>query len=167
MPLMPLAVSTYEISVFLHITAVVVGFGATFAESFTFPVAMKLDPRHLPYVHRLQLSINQYLTTPALVVVLATGFYQVADHDFELGDAWLSASFAIVIVLGGLIGGYFIPADRRLAVMAEREIAAAGQGEVVLSEEYQRRARMEGIVGALAGVLIVVAIYLMVTKPGL
>jgi uncharacterized membrane protein len=164
---MPLAVTTYEISLFLHITSVVVGLGATFAESFTFPVAMKLDPRHLPYVHRLQLAINQFLTTPALVVVLATGFYLVADRDFELGDAWLSASFAIVIALGGLLGGYFIPADRRLAAMVEREIAAAGEGEVVLSEDYQRRARMEGILGGVAGLLVIVAIYLMVTKPGL
>ena len=164
---MPLAVTTYEISLFLHITAVVVGLGATFAESFTFPVAMKLDPRHLPYVHRLQLAINQFLTTPALVVILATGFYQVADADFELGDAWLSASFAIVIAIGGLLGGYFIPADRRLAAMVEGEIAAAGEGEIVLSEDYQRRARMEGILGGVAGLLVIVAIYLMVTKPGL
>jgi uncharacterized membrane protein len=163
----PFAVTGYEISLTLHIAAVVVGFGATFAESITFPVAMKLDKRHLPYVHRLQLAINQWLTTPALVVVLATGFYQVADADYDLGDFWLSATFAIVIVLGGLIGAYFIPTDRRLEAMVTREIAAAGDGEVVLSDEYQRRARMEGIVGTIAGVLIIAAIYLMVTKPGL
>jgi uncharacterized membrane protein len=163
----PLAVTSYEFSVFLHIAAVVVGFGATFAESITFPVAMKLDKRHLPYVHRLQLAINQWLTTPALVVVLATGIYQTSDADFDFGDFWISASFTIVIVLGGLIGAYFIPTDRRLGAMVEREIAAAGQGEVVLSEEYLRRSRIEGVVGTFAGVLILAAIYLMVTKPGL
>jgi uncharacterized membrane protein len=163
----PFAVTGYEFSLFLHITAVVVGFGATFAESIAFPVAMKLDKRHLPYVHRLQLAINQWLTTPALVVVLATGFYQVADADWDLGDFWLSGAFAIVIVLGGLIGAYFIPTDRRLGAMVTREIAAAGDGEFVLSDEYQRRARIEGIVGSIAGLLIVAAIYLMVTKPGL
>jgi uncharacterized membrane protein len=163
----PLAVTSYEFSVFLHIAAVVVGFGATFAESITFPVAMKLDKRHLPYVHRLQLAINQWLTTPALVVVLATGIYQTSDADFDFGDFWISASFTIVIVLGGLIGAYFIPTDRRLGAMVEREIAAAGQGEVVLSDEYLRRSRIEGVVGTFAGVLILVAIYLMVTKPGL
>jgi uncharacterized membrane protein len=163
----PFAVTDYELSVFLHITAVTVGLGATFAESIAFPVAMKLDSRHLPYVHRLQLAINQWLTTPALVVVLATGFYQTADADWDLGDFWLSGSFAIVIVLGGLIGAYFIPTDRRLGAMVAREIAAAGDGEVTLSDEYQRRARTEGIVGAIAGLLIVAAIYLMVTKPGL
>lgn len=162
----PLAVSAYELSVFVHVTAVVVGFGATFAESIMFPVAMKLDPRHLPYVHRLQLAINQRLATPALVIVLATGFYQAADADFSMGEFWLSASMAIVIVLGGLIGAYFIPADRRLGPMVARELEAAGDGPVTLSAEYQRRARTEGAVGALAGALIVLAVFLMVVKPG-
>jgi uncharacterized membrane protein len=163
----PLAVTSYDLALFLHITAVVVGFGATFAESIMFPVAMKLDKRHLPYVHRLQLAINQWFATPALVLVLATGFYQVADRDWDLGDFWLSGSMTIVIVIGGLLGAYFIPADRRLGPMVRKEIEAAGGGEIVLSEEYQRGARNEGIVGTITGLLIVAAIYLMVTKPGL
>jgi uncharacterized membrane protein len=163
----PLAVTSYDFSLFLHITAVVVGFGATFAESITFPIAMMLDKRHLPYVHRLQRAINTWFTGPAMLVILATGFYQVSDRDWHFGDFWLSATFAIVIVLGALSGAYFIPEDRRLQAMAERDIAASGPGEVVLSDEYQRRSRIEGIVGAFTGLLIVVAIYLMVTKPGL
>ena len=52
---MPLAVTNYEFSVFLHVSAVVVGFGSAFAESVMFPVAMKMSARNLPYVHRLQL----------------------------------------------------------------------------------------------------------------
>ena len=163
----PLAVTGYEISLWVHISAVVVGFGATFAESIAFPVAMRLDARHLPYVHRLQLAINQYLATPAVLVILVTGIYQVSDADLEFGDFWISASFAILIVLGGLLGAYFIPADRRLGPMVQRDIERAGDGEVVLSDEYQRAARTEGIVGMVAGVLVIVVIYLMVTKPGL
>jgi uncharacterized membrane protein len=161
-----LAVTSYQFSLFLHITAVVVGFGATFAESIMFPVAMKLDPRHLPYVHRLQLAINQYFATPALVVVLATGFYQVSEGDWKMGDFWISGTLAIVLVIGGLLGAYFIPADRRLGPMVQREIDAAGTGEVTLSPEYRRQSMMEGVVGTTVGVLLIVAVYLMVTKPG-
>ena len=58
--------SLYEISVFIHVSAVVVGFGATFAEAIMFPVAMKAGERHLPYVHQLQLAINQRMAAPAL-----------------------------------------------------------------------------------------------------
>jgi uncharacterized membrane protein len=164
---LPLAVTSYDLSLFLHVTAVVVGFGATFAESVTFPVAMKLDKRHLPYVHRLQRAINQWFAGPAMLVILATGFYQVADRDWHMGDFWLSGALAIVIVIGAILGAYFIPEDRRLQAMIERDIAASGTGEVVLSDDYMRRARTEGIVGTIAGVLVLAAIYLMVTKPGL
>lgn len=164
--MLPLAVTSLQISVFLHVTAVVVGFGATFAESLAFPVAMQLSARHLPYVHRLQLAINQRLATPALVVVLITGIYQVSEGDFDFGSFWISASFAIVIVLGGLLGAYFIPTDRRLGALVEEEIAAAGDGEVALSERYLRGARTEGAVGGLTGLLIVAAIFLMIVKPG-
>ena len=164
---MPLAVTSYDFSLFLHITAVVVGLGATFAESVMFPVAMKLNTRHLPYVHRLQLTLNQFFAIPALLVVLATGFYQVSERNWELGDFWLSATFAIVIVIAAVNIFYFIPADRRLGPMVEREIAAAGDGEIVLSDQYRRQSTIEGIAGSIIGVLLVVAIYLMVTKPGL
>lgn len=163
-----LAVTSYEFSVFLHITAVVIGFGATFAESVTFPVAMTMDKRHLPYVHRLQRSINQWFAGPAMLVILATGFYQVSDADWDLGKFWLSGALTIVIVIGAILGGYFIPEDRKLQAMAERDIAAAPPGgEITMSAEYLRRSRTEGVVGGITGLLIVVAIYLMVTKPGL
>ena len=156
----------YEMSLFLHIAAVVVGFGSTFAESIAFPVAMRLDARHLPYVHALQLAINRRLATPALVVVLATGIYQTLAGEWDFGAPWISASFGILTVLGALLGGYLVPADRRLGAQAQREIADAGSGPVTMSAEYQRAARTEGLVGALAGVLVIVAIFLMVAKPG-
>jgi uncharacterized membrane protein len=161
-----LAITTLEISVFLHVAAVVVGFGTTFAEAIALPVAMKLDPRHLPYVYALQLAINRWFVGPAMVIILVTGFYQVSEGGFSLGDPWISATLAIVIVLGGINGAYFIPTDRKLMAMVTAEIAAAGAGPVTLSEDFQRRSRNEGIVGTMVGILILVAIFLMIVKPG-
>jgi uncharacterized membrane protein len=154
--------SLYELSVFVHVTAVMAGFGATFAEAIMFPVALKAGKRHLPYVHRLQLAINQRMATPALVVVLLTGIYQTSDGDWGFDSFWISATFLIVIVIGGINGAYFIPADKRLSAQAEREIAETGD----VSEDYLRRARREGAVGALTGLLLIAAVFLMVTKPG-
>ena len=154
------AVTAYNVSVWIHITAVVVGFGATFAGALMFPIAMQMDERHLPYAHRLSLAISQRLANPALLVIIVTGFYQVSKGDWSFGSFWISATFAIVIVLGGLLGGYFIPTDKKLAVMAERDLAGGG-----LSPEYRRLASREGAIGALAGLLIVAAIFLMVVKP--
>jgi hypothetical protein len=155
------SITAYSISVWIHVSAVVVGFGATFAESVTFPLAMKLDPRHLPFVHRLGVVINQRMATPALVLIIITGIYQTVDR-WDFGQFWISATFAIAIVLGGLNGAYFIPGERRLLAQIERELAETGEP----SADYQRKARQMGMVGALAGVLVLVAIFLMVAKPG-
>ncbi len=160
------AITGYEISLWLHISGVVV-LGATLAEALTFPVAMRMDPRHLPFVYRLQLAINTRLANPALLLVLVTGIYQVIDGNWEFGDPWVSGGFAIVIVLGALLGGYFIPTDRKLEAQVTEELAAAGDGPVKLSEAFQAKARQEGIVGAVTGALIVIAIFLMVVKPGM
>jgi uncharacterized membrane protein len=155
------SITAYSISVWIHVSAVVVGFGATFAESVTFPLAFRMDQRHLPFVHRLGLMINQRMATPALVVILITGIYQTADGNWKFGSFWISATFLIALVLGGLNGAYFIPTDRRLAAQAERELAAGG-----LSDDYRAQARREGMLGGVAGVLVLLAVFLMVTKPG-
>ena len=154
--------SLYEISVFVHVSAVVVGFGATFAEAIMFPVAMKAGVRHLPYVHQLQLAINQRMAGPALGLIILTGIYQTIDGDWGFGSFWISATFLIVIALGAINGAYFVPTDRKLAVQAQRELDETG----AVSDDYQAQARREGIMGAVAGLLIIAAIFLMVTKPG-
>ena len=117
---------------------------------------MKLDPRHLPYVHALQLAINRRFATPALVIVLITGLYQVDEAGYSFGDAWVSASFLILIVIGGLLGGYFVP-DRPAAARAwcrARSTRPAPAPSRCRRTTSARRA-IEGMVGALTGVLLV------------
>jgi hypothetical protein len=160
------AITAYNFSIFLHITAVMVGFGSTFALAVATPVAFKLDPRHLPYVHQLSLVLNRFFAMPALVIVIATGFYQVSEGNWKFGDFWISATFAIVIVLGGLMGAVFMPSAKALKALSERDIAAAGDGPVTVSDEYNKRARPETIAGPITGLLLVAAVFLMVTKLG-
>ncbi|MCB0857301.1 MAG: DUF2269 family protein [Solirubrobacterales bacterium] len=163
---LPLGLTTFELSLWIHVTAVVVGLGMTFAEALLFPVAMKMNPRHLPYVHRMQLTINRYVASPALLLILITGVYQVSEASISFGAFWISASFAIVIILGGLNGAYFIPSDKKLEAMLNAEIAAAGDSEFTPSEEYMSKAKVQGILGPISGILIVLAIYLMIAQPG-
>jgi uncharacterized membrane protein len=160
------AITSLNFSIFLHITAVMVGFGSTFALAIATPVALKLDPRHLPYVHQLSISLNRFFATPALVIVLVTGIYQVSELDLSFGDFWISATFAILIVLGAIMGAVFMPSAKRLKALAERDIAAAGQDPYQPSAEYNQRARLEAIFGPITGLLLVLAVFLMVTKPG-
>jgi uncharacterized membrane protein len=153
------------LSLFIHVSAAVVGLGATFGLAVALPVALKLgEPRNFPFVHHLSHRITQRLASPALLVLLITGIFQVAHSDlYKMSDAWVSATFVILIVIGGLQGAYFMRTDRRLAAMAEQELA---KGATKLSDDYLRQANREGAIGALAGLLIIIAIFLMVTKPG-
>lgn len=155
-------INLYSISLWLHISAAVVGLGATFALSVAFPLALKLDSRYLPFVHHLSRTILQRLASPALLVLIVTGIYQGVDSD-TMDEPWVGITFLIVIVLGALQGAYFVPTDKKLAALAEKELAA---GATTLSHDYQRRAQREGGIGALAGLLIILAVFLMVTKPG-
>jgi hypothetical protein len=167
---MPLAVTNVEFSIFLHVTAVVVGFGSTFSESVMFPVAMKMSARNLPYVHRLQLVLNQFFAVPATLVVAATGIYQVDKFNFDYGNFWLSASVAILIVIFLTNILFFIPTDRKLLPIIQKAVADAGDEDLELGDlpaEYQRWGRAEGIVGSIMGILLIAAIFLMTTKPGL
>jgi uncharacterized membrane protein len=163
------AITSYDFSVFIHVSAVMVGFGSTFALAVATPVALKLDPRHLPYVHQLSLVLNRRFASPALVIVLATGLYQASDdkYPWDLGQFWLSATFAILIALGAIMGAVFMPSAKRLKALSERDIAAAGDGPVTMSEEYDQRSRVEMIFGPITGLLLVAAVFLMTTKPGL
>ena len=167
---MPLAVESYELSLFLHITAVVVGFGSTFAEAVMFPVAMKMGSRFLPYVHRLQLVLNQFFATPAILIVLATGLYQVEEGNWQYGDLWVTGTLVILGLVAVINVAFFIPVDRKLLPMIEKAVADSGGRDLKLSElppEYQRWGRLEGALGGVTGVLLIAAIYMMVTKPGL
>jgi Predicted integral membrane protein (DUF2269) len=167
---MPLAVTNYEFSVFLHVSAVVLGFGSTFAESVMFPVAMKLSARHLPYVHRLQLVLNQFFAIPAVIVIAATGIYQMDKGGWDYGDFWVSATITILVVIFLINVFFFIPTDRKLLPIIQGALANAGDRELKLEDlppDYQRWGRAEGIVGSIVGILLIAAIFLMTTKPGL
>src|SRR5262249_11516946 len=155
---MPLAVTNLEFSVFLHISAVVVGFGSTFSESVMFPVAMKMSARNLPFVHRLQLVLNQFFAIPAAIIVAATGVYQVDKYNFDYGNFWLQGTITILVILFLVNIFFFIPTDRKLLPIIEKAIADAGDKELTLADlpsTYQKLGRAEGIVGSIMGILLI------------
>jgi hypothetical protein len=154
--------SLYNLSLWLHISSAVVGLGATFALAVGFPLAIRLGPRYMPFVHHLSLEVTRKLASPALALLIITGVYQGVKSK-TMDEPWLGITFVIAIVLGGLQGAYFTPTDRKLAALAEKELAG---GATTLSDDYQRQAQREGTMGAVAGFLIVLAVFLMVVKPG-
>jgi hypothetical protein len=161
---LPLAASAYEIVLALHIVAVVVAFGVTFAYPIVFAVGARADPRSLPLLHRLEYSIEQRLVNPVLVIVLGAGIFLASDghHWSQFFVQW---GLAVVIVLGGLTGAVMIPSSKRAEQLAARDIEAAAGATVQMSEEYRVLVRRLNVVGTLMGLLVVVTIFFMVIKP--
>ncbi len=155
------AVTFYDIVLTVHILAVVVAFGVVFSYPVIDAYFRRSAPGSLAALHAVHLQLARRVITPAMTVVLLAGLYLATDR-WSLGDPWISATFAILIVLFGLMGAVLTPADKRLAELAERD-ASTGGGP---SADYERERRRADLFGSLALLLVVVAIFLMTAKPG-
>jgi hypothetical protein len=155
------AASAYEIVMAVHVMAVVVAFGVTFAYPILFAVGARSDPRSLPTLHRIEYTIDRRLTGPGLGFVLAAGIFLASD-----GHQWsrffVSWGVGTVVVLGALLGAVMIPTGKRAAETAERDLAAGGE---TMSDEYRALTRRLSIVGGLMSLLVLVTILFMVVKP--
>lgn len=156
-----IAVTFYDVVLTIHILAVVVAFGVVFAYA-VIDAHVKHAGGDLAALHRLHVVLARRLITPAMTVVLLAGLYLALDR-WSLGDPWISATFAILIVLFGLTGAVLTPGDERLAELAERDANAGGAP----SAEYEAAAQRANAFGGLALLLVIVAIFLMVAKPGM
>ena len=156
-----LAVTVYDVVLTVHVLAVVVAFGVVFAYPVLDAWFRRAIPGNVAALHRLHLQLGTRVISPAMIVVLLAGLYLALDR-WSLGDPWISATFAILFVLFGLMGGVLTPADRRLVQLAERDAGAGGAP----GADYGRERRKADLFGSLALALVVVAIFLMVAKPG-
>jgi uncharacterized membrane protein len=151
----------YDIVLSVHILAVVLAFGVTFAYPLLDAYVRKASPGDLVTLHRFQVVLSQRLIQPAMVVVLLAGLYLALDR-YDLGKPWISATFAILIVLFGLAGAVFTPTEKKLVLLAERDrLSASGP-----SPEYEAQARRLTIFGSVWLLLVIVAIFIMTVKPG-
>ncbi len=161
------SVTFYSVIVFFHIAAVVVGFGPTFAYGAFQAVAARDGMRASLGVSRAITSWNQTGLTVSMGIILLTGLYLAAYENFwEFSDFFISWGFIAILALFALVHGYFVPRERKLIAMLEEEVDRPGGGEstappapvTALGQQIAR-------VGAATGLLLIVTIYFMTTKP--
>ncbi len=157
-------VQFYDVVLWLHISAAILAFGPTFGYAFFQTIAERTNPRAVPTVMRTMSTIDRVMVTPGVLVLIAAGIYLAADR-WEFSDAFVGAGIVLALILLGLVHGFFLPTERKLAQLAERDIAAAGDGEVKLSDEYMAISKRTGHIGTLAGLIVILAVYLMTAKP--
>jgi hypothetical protein len=163
---MPLtAVAFSQVILAVHIVAVVAAFGVVFAYPLFALVGARLDPRAMPWFHRVQQMIGRRLINPGLAVVLLAGIYLASDlHQWKA--FYVQWGLAAVVIIGALVGAVMIPREGKLAKLAERDIAAAGAGEVKWSDEYQALAKQVRMASSVLILIVVVTIYLMSVRAG-
>jgi hypothetical protein len=158
------AASFYDAILGVHVMAVVVAFGVTFAYPIMFAVGARHDPRSLPLLHRVEYTIERFLINPGLLLVVLAGAY-LASNGHHWSEFFVQWGLGASIVIGGLVGSVMIPTAKRAEAAAARDVAAAGDGDVEMSQEYQGLVRRLSIVGSLSSVLVLITILFMAVKP--
>ena len=98
-------------------------------------------------------------------LILITGFY-LAGKSWEMSDFFVIWGTARDRRPAGLVHAYFIPNDSRALRAAKRDIEAAGPtGEVELGSEYHESSGRSARMGPVAGLLVILTIYVMAAKP--
>jgi hypothetical protein len=157
-------VQFYDVIVWLHVSAVVVGFGPTFAFGVYLALAGRKYPGSMPAVLDAQCTISRIMVTLGALVILGSGIYLAADR-WEFSDFFVVAGLVAIVILIAMVHGYFVPNEVRAREIAERDIEAAGPGEVRFSDEFDRRMRGSAVAGPIAGLIVILSIYFMTTKP--
>ena len=159
-----LAVTFYDVVVWLHITAVVIAFGATFAFGVYMALTIGKYPRSVPAVIEAQMLITRTMVTGGALVILATGIYLTADR-WDFGYFFVTWGLVAIVVLLGLAHGFFLPHDRRALEAARRDIEASPGEKVEFSEEFNRASGAGARMGPIAGLIVILTIYVMAAKP--
>jgi uncharacterized membrane protein len=158
------AASLYDFILALHIMAVVVGFGVTFAYPIIFAVGANRDPRSLPVLHRIEYTLERALVNPGLLVVIAAGAY-LASKGHHWSEFFVQWGLGAAVLIGALVGSVMIPTAKKAEQLAERDLAGAGEGSVGMSEEYRAAVKRLSIMGTTLSLLVLVTILFMAVKP--
>jgi len=152
------AVTFYTFVLAAHIASIVIAFGVTFAYPVMYAVGLKREPRTMPGFHRIQDYVGRLVITPFLALALLCGIY-LASKLKVWSDFYVQWGLAVIIA-------YFAPRERKLAELADRDVAASGDGEVSFSDEYMALRRQVATVGYITNVLLLLTIYFMTAQTG-
>jgi uncharacterized membrane protein len=161
---MPIAITFFNIIVALHVMAVVTAFGAIFAYPVLVPYVTRAAPRSVPALYAGMNLVERRILNPVGGLVLLTGIYLASDAD-AWSEVWVAVPFVVILLVLGVSGAVLSPAQRRLAELAQGDVARGGTGEISWSADTAALMRRLATGQSLAALLILVAIFFMVAKP--
>jgi uncharacterized membrane protein len=153
-------VSLQEILVVVHIVAAAawIGggmlFGALAARAWS-----SRDEARVLELSEMGDYVGRRVFGPAAAVLLIAGVWAVIDGSWSFSDTWVSIGFAAWII-GVLIAAFWHRTEG-----ARIRAAVAGGG--VDGAAAQRVGRLGGMIGAAEILVLIIAVWAMVAKPGL
>lgn len=160
-------VQFYDVLVFFHIAAVVIGFGPTFFYAALGAVAAQSGMRASLGASRAIVLWNRTGLTICMVIIFLSGMYLATYENYwEFSDFFISWGFIAILALFGIVHGFFLPREKAVVAMLEEEVAKPGGSESTeLPPEIAARYDQISKMGIAAGVLIILTIYVMTAKP--
>lgn len=160
-------VQFYDVALFFHIASVVLAFGPTFAYGLFLAFAERDGGVAIPAVGRAMITWNRDAGTIGMTVILLTGIYLVSSDagGWEFSDFFVSWGFVAILLLFGVVHGYFGPRTRRAVELAERDLGESGARREEMSDDFRALSDQIARVGAATGLVILLTIYVMTAKP--
>ena len=154
----------YRVVLLLHIATVIVGFGGVIAHGAYNARAFRGAGGPAGVLFGATKGTGK-IAEYAIYAVLPLGIVLIAisDDAFGMGDPWVSASFVVWFAMVGALHGAIRPATR---TMAERAAEIAPDAALDADPEATAASKKLMIGEAATQLLIVIALFLMIWKPG-
>lgn len=140
--------------------AVLAAYGLPLSAPVLLPYLRRRYPAAMPGFHDVQHWMNQRITGPGTVLLLAFGIYLASKGD-HWGETFVSVGLGVIAVIAVVGGGIVVPATRRMAELARADIEAGGGW----SEAYERVYRRYMAAEIALGLLVLLAVFFMAAKP--
>lgn len=157
-------VAFFDVVLAVHIMAVVFAFGATLAYPVLLGTITKADSRALPALYKALHAISTRVIMPGLTVVLIAGIYMASDHKLW-SEFFVQWGLGVVVVIGAVEGMFLSPREKKLVEVADRDLAASGDGAFAPSAEHDALVKRIGATGAFMDLLVLLTILFMAIKP--
>lgn len=144
----------YDVILWLHITAVVIAFGALFAYPVFLAVNARAPLAQRATFHRSQIAFSQRITGPAIAVILLAGVYLATDAELW-SEVWVTVPFVLLFVIAGLGATILRRGEERLVATSDAS-DESGYASALATVRTWTSATIA---------LIVIAIFFMTAKP--
>lgn len=148
----------YTVLKYIHVLSAIVAFGANITYALWLARAEK-NPESLAFTLRTVKIMDDWIATPAYVLLFPTGWWLASLAGWPLTMPWILSALILYAIVSVVGLGVYTPTLKKQIALAE----SVGPE----SPEYKKVSFRSNAVGILLNILVLIVIYLMVAKPAL